>query len=206
MQWPNLAKIAAALIVATGAAGCADQSYPPMSFQADGNRLVASGVIDGTTLERFEEAQASNPQADTLVLKSAPGSVDDEANLVFGQAVRNAGFSTIVPSDGMVSSGGTDLFLAGRERILESGACVGVHSWSAGSTEGKDVPRDDPEHKKYLDYYRAMGIAGEFYWFTLEAASAEGMHWMTAAEVDRFMMMTQPVDRLTQGTAVCDQR
>ena len=188
-----------------GLTGCGDLDYPQMNFQSDGTRIIASGVIDGETLALFQVARAENPQADTLVLLNVGGSVDDDANLVFSREVRNAGFTTVVPSNGMVASGGTDLFLAGRKRVLQPGACVGVHSWSNGIFDGSDLPRSDPEHQRYLQYYRAIGTDGEFYWFTLDAATADGMYWMTADEANRFDMTSAPTSSLSQG-AICEDR
>lgn len=192
-------------VTALCSCGAAEMDYTAVNFRADGNRLIATGAIDGTTMGRFMEAREANPNASVLVLQNIPGSVDDEANLVFSRAVRQAGFTTIVPSDGMVASGGTDLFLAGKKRILENGACVGVHSWGDGETEGGKVPRDHPQHQAYLDYYDAIGTDRAFYWFTLEAAPASRVHWMTTAEANQYSMTTAPLGQLGQGAA-CDAR
>lgn len=193
------------ILTALCSCGVAEEDYTPVSFRADGNRLIATGAIDGTTMDRFLEAREANPNASVLVLQNIPGSVDDDANLIFSRAVREAGFTTIVPSNGMVASGGTDLFLAGKDRILEDGACVGVHSWGDGETEGDKVPRDHPQHQAYFDYYDAIGIDRAFYWFTLEAAPASGIHWMTSAEANQYGMTTARLGQLRQGTA-CDAR
>ncbi|WP_371170709.1 alpha/beta hydrolase [Aliiroseovarius sp. 2305UL8-7] len=194
-----------AVLTAIVLTGCTTLNYSSMDFHVEGDRIIANGVIDGGTLKRFMDVAGDNPHARTLVLQSVGGSVDDEANLIFSQAIHDAGFTTIVPSNGMVASGGTDLFLAGQRRILEPGACVGVHSWSGGNVEGKDVPRDNPEHQKYLRYYDAVGIDRDFYWYTLDAASAEDIHWMTADEANRYGMATQSATQLARGD-VCDDR
>lgn len=193
------------LVALATLSACGSIDYEPMAFRAEGSNLVAEGTIDGTTLARFENAVAENPQADTLVLKLVDGSADDDANLIFARAVRAHGFTTIVPSDGMVASGGTDLFLAGKERILKQGACVGVHSWSDGARDGNELPRSAEEHRPYLSYYAEMGIPASFYWYTLEAANAEDMHWMTAAEARSFAMATQSIPALSAGPS-CRER
>ena len=36
-----------------------------------------------------------------------------------------------------------------------------------------------------------MGIAEDFYWFTLNAADADDIHWMTRTEMKRYKMLTQ---------------
>lgn len=179
--------------------------YTPLSFTAEGDRLVAIGAIDDTTLNAFEAALAAHPDARVLELRAIEGSVDDEANVVFSRAVHASGLTTLVPADGMVASGGTDLFLAGQTRVLEPGACVGIHSWGADGGDGDTLPRDDPEHALYLDYYEDIGIDPAFYWHTLKAAPADGMHWMTADEAARFDMATGKMPPLGPA-AVCELR
>lgn len=188
MKWMILA--AAALL-----AGCGGVDYDPMRFEVEGDRIVALGVIDGSTPAAFREVMADAPDATDLELRNVPGSADDEANLQLARLVRDAGLSTIVPADGMVASGGTDLFLAGVDRVLQPGACVGVHSWATGDgDQGRDVPRDDPQHQLYLSYYDDMDIPAGFYWFTLDAAPAEGIYWMSADDVLRFNMVENARD------------
>lgn len=198
-----LARAFALVGVATGAA-CADE-YTPLSFTVAGDTVIASGEIDANALDLFEEVMDAHPNVETLVLQYIGGSVDDEANVEFARVVRDMGLATRVPSDGLVASGGTDLFLAGQERALDAGACVGVHSWAAEDFTATDLPRSDPEHDRYLDYYEDMEIDPEFYWFTIQAAPADGMHWMTAGEAARFGLSTdQPPSLGTQ--AICDDR
>ena len=178
-------------------AGCQAISDTPAKFMVKGNAFVAVGDIDSSTKAAFEQALRENPDVRTLILEYVPGSLDDETNLELASLVRSYGFSTIVPENGLVASGGTDLFLAGKTRILEPGACVGVHSWGGdGSLEGRNVPKDDESHKLYLNYYENMEIPESFYWFTLEAAPVDDIHWMTAEEVDRFDLTTSPAPGL----------
>ena len=185
-------------------ASCSDY-YTPVSFVADGDRIIATGTIDGTTLTAFRDVTADHPQARTLVLQYIEGSVDDDANVVFSREVRNAGFDTVVPSNGLVASGGTDLFLAGIHRTFQPGACVGVHSWAGSGLIPTELPVEDPEHDRYLDYFRDIGVSEEFYWFTLEAAPADSMHWMSASEANSFDMTTRSAPRLGSA-ATCDAR
>lgn len=67
------------------------------------------------------------------------------------------------------------------------------------------MPKTDPAHQDYLSYYADLGIPGAFYWFTLDAAGADEMHWMTASEVARFAMTTAPAQNLSSA-AVCETR
>lgn len=176
-------------------------------FTVDGNLLILEGALDGETLAAFEAALDAAPGIDTLVLRHIEGSLDDEANLVFSQRVRELGLTTVVPSDGMVASGGTDLFLAGASRRLEPGACVGVHSWATDTYDAQDLSRDHAEHDPYLDFYENIGIDPDFYWFTIYAAGADDMHWMSAEEAQEWDMTTGGA-RAPQlgGAAVCETR
>ncbi len=185
-------------------AACTDP-YAPVSFTPQGDRIVASGTIDHTTLSAFEEVIAANPNIKTLVLQNIEGSVDDDSNVVFSRVVREEGFDTIVPSDGLVASGGTDLFLAGNRRVLEPGACVGVHSWGGGGYVAAELPEDHPEHDRYLDYFADIGVDPAFYWFTLDAAPEDEMHWVTSAEANSFDMTTRQAPVLGSPD-VCDAR
>lgn len=196
----RLSYLAAALLLTA----CA-QPYAPVSFTTQGNQIVASGTIDHTTLGAFEEIIDDNPGIKTLVLQNIEGSVDDDANVVFSRVVRDEGFDTVVPSNGLVASGGTDLFLAGNRRVLEPGACVGVHSWGGGGFVAAELPEGHPEHDRYLDYFADIGVDPAFYWFTLDAASEYEMHWMTAAEANRFEMTTRSSPQLGSA-ANCETR
>ncbi len=154
--------------------------------------VYMNGVIGSDTLKVMQELFRDYPQINTIVMQNVPGSMDDEINLLASTELRNHGINTHIPADGMVASGGTDMFLAGVKRTIEAGARLGVHSWSDGSGKvALDYPRDHQEHVKYLDYYRVMGIPADFYWYTLEAASAENIHWMTAQEIAQYAILTE---------------
>jgi len=193
----------ACLIVA---AACADaQDYTRLEFSVAGDRITATGVIDRTSLDTFLETIDGHPEIRTLVLKNIGGSADDEANVAFSRVINEMGMTTLVPSDGLVASGGTDLFLAGTTRILEPGACVGVHAWAADDFTATDISRRSSEHDRYLDYYNDINIDPAFYWFTIEAAPAAEMHWMTSAEVDQYGVATSSVGSLSSAST-CDSR
>jgi len=124
------------------------------------------------------------------VMQNVPGSMDDDINLLASMEIRNRGINTHIPADGMVASGGTDMFLAGVKRTIETGAKIGVHSWSDGSGKAAlDYPKGNQVHDIYLDYYNAIGISTEFYWYTLSAASADNIHWMTIEEIAKYKVL-----------------
>lgn len=159
-------------------------------FRVKGDRAYMEGVISAKTPARVLRLIWEHPQVRTIEMVHVPGSIDDEANLRAARWVRHFGFTTVLGSHSSVASGGTDFFLAGKHRIVEKGARAGIHSWGGPGFQGKDVPKDDPQHRLYLDYYEEMGIPAAFYWRTLEAAPAQEIHWMTDAEFKRYAFRT----------------
>lgn len=165
----------------------------PVEFTVKGKTAFMTGVITAATPATVLQLLFEHPEVDTIEMLTAPGSIDDVANLRAALYIRNHGISTKLNAKSMVASGGTDFFLAGKHRIVEKGAKIGVHSWGgADGTDGKDVPKDDPEHQKYIDYYNKTGIPEAFYWYTLEVAPAHEMHWMTEEEIERYKVRTDP--------------
>ncbi len=173
--------------------------YSQAEFVARGDTIEMRGVIDAETPELLSTTLMSSPSAKNLQLVSVPGSVDDDSSLeALHTVIRQADLVTVVPSDGLVASGGTDLFLMGRRREIQPGACVGVHTWTAGIfgvgvQTGASLPRESEEHGLYLEFYEQIGIDQEFYWFTLAAADTEDMHWMSPDEINRFNLSTTRV-------------
>ena len=155
-----------------------------------GDLLYVKGVVNRRSARRVYKALLAAPDVGVVVLTHVPGSAHDTTNLELGLMLRQANYATYLPSGGLVASGGTDLLLAGVLRIVERGARIGVHSWADGSETGDTVAREAEAHRMYLDYYRALAIDQEFYWFTLQAAPADGMHWMTDSEMARYSVYT----------------
>lgn len=161
-------------------------------FQVTGNQANMAGVINADTPAKVLRLIFEHPKVRTIVMRNVPGSIDDEANLRAARYIRKFGFATSIRSNGSIASGGTDFFLAGEKRMAEPGAKLGIHSWGGPGYQGKDVPRDDPQHQLYLKFYEEMDIPAEFYWRTLEAAPANDIHWMTPEEIELYKMTTEP--------------
>ena len=140
-------------------------------FTVNGTNATMRGYIDGNTPGRVDALIANNPEVDTIIMENVPGSDNDTANLQAARKVRDAGLATHVPSGGLIASGGVDFFLAGALRTIDPSYCgVEVHTWAYGNgTLGSSLARSHPDHQPYLSYYREMGIAEDFYWFTLDA-------------------------------------
>ena len=157
------------------------------SFRVEGETAHMNGVINASTPAAVLRLIFEHPEVRIIEMGMVPGSIDDESNLRAAGYVRSRGFTTKLNAESRIFSGGTDFFLAGSTRIIEAGAQVGIHSWSAGSGEaGWELPENHPDHRPYLDYYESMGIPADFYWFTLTSAPPDGMHIMSEEELARY--------------------
>ena len=153
-------------------------------------------------LERIEAQLGSISQATLVFNNPIGGSVDDDINMYTGLMIRDNQMNTRVSQTGSVFSGGTDLFAAGVTRTLEvagdtsnftNNQQIGVHSWSEDGKTAKDYPYTHESHRKQATYFVNMlnqqGIA--FYVFTLDAAPAEGAHYMNKQELTHYNLVTQ---------------
>jgi hypothetical protein len=165
-------------------------NYP--LFKVYGNQAHMNGTISSDIVAQLNAMTKANPLVDTIVMQEVPGSVNDDANLKAALLVRSKYLKTLIPEGGMVASGGTDFFLSGVERVIADGALVGVHSWAdSNGTKGGDLPASNSAHKPYLDFYKSIGMQTDFYWYTLKAASANSIHWMSQAEMSKYNMATR---------------
>lgn len=180
----------------------------PARFEAEDDVLYMTGEIDESTPETLSKALRDNPAVVGIVMENVPGSNDDDSNLKAAMMVRNRGLKTYLPSDGIIASGGTDFFLAGVERIIEDGGCVGVHSWSDDdlNVPPTSLPKDHEGHQIFLDYYRKLGIDASFYWYTIQAASADAMHWMSKQELINYRVATGFREPDAGSVVSCDDR
>ncbi|EOG1499197.1 alpha/beta hydrolase [Vibrio vulnificus] len=166
-----------------------------LTFTVEGSVAKLTGIVCSGSPAAFERMMKENPQVKTLNFVTVGGSINDDANLELAYKVRNKRLDSLINSNGLIASGGTDLFIAGVQRTIETGAKIGVHSWATEDDDGKeiqgaDLPKDHPDHQGYIRYYRAMGLAqpSEFYFFTLEKAPSDGMHYMTEAELTTYQV------------------
>lgn len=164
-----------------------------LDFTVVNDRLLMNGVITSRTPAAFAEVLAQNPQVRTLVFQTLEGSIDDEAVVEMGYAIRARGLGTHLQSDSGIYSGAVDLYLAGVARTMVAGAEIGVHSWADAFGEGAEYPRDAPEHRLNAQYTSDMLGSDAFYWFTLQAAPSDEIYIMDAAEIGRFGLLTAPL-------------
>ncbi len=162
----------------------------PATFTVEGQVATMRGTITGSTPGRFLRVLMEHRDVNELALEFVPGSMNDEANGTLLSLAHQSGVTVRVPRGGMTASGGTDLLLAGQRRIVEQGSLIGIHSWAGEGVEGRDLPKDHESHSFYLDRFASLGIDPAFYWRTLEAAPADGMHYMTEDEIHELGLRT----------------
>jgi Predicted periplasmic protein len=134
-------------------------AYGPFRVLDEG-RAALVDVTDGGTPGQFLAMLDDHPGIATIELIDCPGTEDDLANLRLGRMIRERGMATHVPPDGSVRSGGVEIFLAGARRYADPGAEFAVHSWMDDTgREAGDYSASAPENRRYIDYYRQMGMS-----------------------------------------------
>ncbi|MCH2133520.1 MAG: hypothetical protein MK116_07205 [Phycisphaerales bacterium] len=166
-----------------------------VEFEIQGDTALMRGNITADTPGEMLRLIFEHPEVRKIDLVYVPGSLDDESGMRAIRYARAHGFDTFIKAGGMVASGGTDFFLAGVNRTCEPGGLVGVHSWSWMGDDGNELPRDHEEHQAYLEFYRDMGIGEDFYWFTLDSAGADDIHWMSQEELRNYNCVTSPTPK-----------
>ncbi|NQY28558.1 MAG: alpha/beta hydrolase [Flavobacteriaceae bacterium] len=158
--------------------------------------LEMNGVIGSSSLNDFNTLYTSFPTVTTINIKDCDGSMDDETNLQLSTRVHQLGINIHLLENGLIASGGVDFFLAGIQRTKGNNTRVGVHSWSDGNgTQATDFAIGHAYHLPYINYYISVGftqqLAEDFYYYTINAATADNIHWMTDAEISTYNILTQ---------------
>ncbi|MBL6663791.1 MAG: hypothetical protein ISP71_06790 [Flavobacteriales bacterium] len=155
-------------------------------FKIRNDTAYVHGILGKKAYHRLENLIDKNPQLKTLTLLDVPGSIDDDYNIKSCYLINDKKLNTHLTSKSIIASGGVDFFLAGQQRSIEQGAKVGVHSWSDGFEDGANIAREDSSHHLFLGFYKSINIDTSFYWFTLQSASADSIHWLTYDEMIRY--------------------
>lgn len=65
---------------------------------------------------------------------------------------------------------------------------------SGNTFTATDFPVGHAYHLTYINYYVSVGFTQQqaeyFYYFTINAATAENVHWMTEAEITTYNIIT----------------
>ncbi len=149
----------------------------------DNKTVEMDGDIRTKTLKDFNELQETYPNIKTITIKNCGGSLDDTANLKMSLKVHQSGINIHLMDNAEIASGGVDFFLAGVKRTRGKNTKIGVHAWGGDGDSATDYPKGHANHLPYIKYYVSIGFtqkqAEDFYYFTIYAAPANGIHWMT---------------------------
>jgi len=160
------------------------------TISKDQKSIILDGAINTSAFEKFKALSESYPQVKTLEIINCEGSINDEVNLKLAKFVHENGFNIHLNDNGLIASGGTDLFLAGKKRSIGQNTKIGVHSWAGNKEKATDFPKGHKNHQPYIDYYKSIDMttqdAEEFYYFTIQSAPPEGIHWMTKEEIEKY--------------------
>lgn len=160
------------------------------TFKVVDEKIYVNGVLGRKAHKKFMKTIKKHPNVKTLVLQEVPGSLNDEWNVKTCAEVRKNGIQTYLESSSIIQSGGVDLYIAGVKRYAEKGSKIGVHSWSNGKKDGKEYPPEHEQHDIFVDYFNIIDRDTSFYWFTLRVAPADGMHFMTNDEIEKYNIVT----------------
>ncbi len=152
------------------------------------NKGYVNGILGKTFYRKLLVFTKEHPNIKNLVLENIPGSVNDEWNVKSCSLIHHNGMNTELLPHSIIASGGVDLFISGNKRTIAKGAKIGVHSWSDGKKEGKDYPRDSDQHDVFIEMFDLIEMDTSFYWYTLIAAPANDIHWMSDEEIERYKL------------------
>lgn len=185
--------LASAILSSCGKEEVSAEDYGIFSNQND-TTVLMNGLIDSDIPTYWNNYIAAYPNTKRMIMKDCPGSTDDEANWEAARSIRTQDITIHLPADTEIASGAVDLYLAGTSRTREEGSKIGVHAWSDGNgTEATEYPVGHEEHQGAIDYYVDMGFSVEdaeaFYYFTINAAAAADIHWMTNEEIAEYKLL-----------------
>ena len=156
--------------------------------------VVINGDMGSRVDNQFEKLINKYPNIKLLIMEECPGSRDDKELFKAAAMVKENSINTHLPPYAIIESGAVDLFLAGTTRTMEEGAEIGVHAWSDGSTSATEFPVGHEEHQIYIDYYISVGYSQQdaeaLYYFIINAASPDDIHYLTNEEIIEYAILT----------------
>lgn len=157
--------------------------------------IEMNGTIDSSSLNNFNNLVMDFPNVNKINIINCDGSSDDQINLQLSLKVHQKRMNIHLLDNGEIASGGVDFFLSGIQRTKGTNTGIGVHSWAGDNETATDFPVGHANHLPYINYYVSVGFtqqeAEDFYYFTINAAPADDIYWMTDAEIVQYKMVTQ---------------
>jgi len=169
-------------------APAASVRYGPFRVLDDQTAALV-GITDARSPAAFRAMLRDYPHLARLKFLECPGTYDDRANLALGRMIRAAGLVTEVPNGGSVRSGAVELVLAGTSLMIADGAEFAVHAWEDDAGyEATDYAADSPENRRYLAYYREMGLADpEGFYAMTNSVHYEDARWLDGVEMRQWI-------------------
>ena len=172
-----------------------DKQFGIFTVLEDGATLEMNGTIGSSSLINFNKLESTFPDVNNINIKNCDGSSDDDVNLKLSAKVHQKKINIHLMDNGEIASGGVDFFIAGKQRTKGSNTKIGVHSWAGKNETATDFPIGHNNHLPYINYYVDVGFtqqqAEDFYYFTINAAPAESIHWMTESEITQYNLITK---------------
>lgn len=165
------------------------------TVQEGDTTVTMNGEIDRAIANSFSQLRTAFPEAKKITMLDCPGSSDDETNLQVSKQMYDLGYAFHLTANSVIASGAVDMYVSGVHRTREAGSRIGVHSWGVdpGEPIATSYPIGHEVHLLYINYYTSVGFSQEdaedFYYFTINAAPAESIHWMTDEEIDTYKIL-----------------
>ncbi len=166
------------------------------TISVSGAVATINGALGRVTYNQILDLNHNKHDINTLLLGEIDGSIDDATNEKTGRLFGEAGYTIWVNSNSEIYSGGVDLLCSGKRRKIDQGAILGVHSWCCGN-KGEDaleIPKNDAQHtrpKTYLIEMLGEPFGTDFYFFAINAATADSIHNMTTAEIEKYHLISE---------------
>ncbi|MBK8979480.1 MAG: hypothetical protein IPM29_26570 [Planctomycetes bacterium] len=164
-----------------------------VTMNIDGLTATLFGFDDAELTPAIRQLFEEHPLVGLLVLQEANGPDRGSAHLEAARLLASRGIETHIPFNASVYGGGIDLFLGGRRRTAFEGAIIGVRSWidESGLT-GYDIRNDRGQaaHVPYLEFYQAMGVPTDYYWFYIQTPRNTWSR-LTRADLERYSLVTE---------------
>ena len=169
--------------------------YGQFEVQED-NSIHMDGDITSVTAANLEELIADHSDAKLIIMKNCGGVHLNEATLEAARLVRSSQMDTHLASDGIISRGGLNFFIAGVNRSMDTGGQIGVSSWKDDQgNEATFYDFGDNAHLPYLNFYSEMGfqwlIASDFYYFSIAAADSDNLFFLTDDLIEDYGLLTK---------------
>jgi hypothetical protein len=159
-------------------------------YVSNDSTVVLNGDMGSRVDNQLDKLLDNYPNISLIIMEDCPGSRNDEELFKAARNVRSNQINTHLPDYAKIQSGAVDFYLAGVTRTREQGSKIGVHAWSDGSNSATDYPEDHQEHQLYINFYKDIGFsqqeAEDLYFFIINAASPNNIHWMTEQEINDY--------------------